>query len=195
MVGLDEDKKALRDRSRKIRALAHRQRMSVAGDHFHREFMAAKGPCVSGLAVACYWPMGTELDVRPLMHRLRAEQCEVLLPVAGSVGEILQFRRWQPGDRLQPGVFGTREPLASAEPAIPEIVVVPLLAFDRTGNRLGYGGGYYDLTLSHLRASGGVLAIGAAYDEQEADAVPTGPGDQKLDAVVTDSRYVKWKRE
>jgi len=105
----------------------------------------------------------------------------VALPVTGGRGAVLQFRLWQPGDRLTPGPFGLLEP--TGPPAAPDVLLVPLLAYDICGNRLGYGGGYYDRTI----AATGALAIGAAHGAQQVAAVPAGPEDRRLAGVVTET--------
>ena len=96
---------------------------------------------------------------------------------------------WRPGEPLRTAAFGLSEP-ADGTPAVPHAVVAPLLAFDRTGARLGYGGGYYDRTLGGLRAAGQVFAVGAAYAAQETARIPVAPGDEPLDAVITESGTV-----
>jgi 5-formyltetrahydrofolate cyclo-ligase len=105
---------------------------------------------------------------------------------------ILAFRAYTPGEPLVPVRFQLHEPPETASAVIPQILLVPLLAFDRTGARLGYGGGYYDATLRHLRASGrNVVAVGAAFDEQEMPALPFEPHDERLDYILTPSRLIR----
>ena len=113
-------------------------------------------------------------------------------PVAVSAfvpirGEPLRFRAWRPGDALRPGRFGTLEPPVEAAEVEPGVLFVPLAGFDRRGHRLGYGAGYYDGALARLRARGRVLAVGIAFAEQEVEAVPAEPHDERLDALVTDA--------
>jgi 5-formyltetrahydrofolate cyclo-ligase len=110
----------------------------------------------------------------------------VALPVVTARGLPLGFRRWRPGDVLVSGAFGLLVPGPSAEPVMPQLVLVPLLAFDRQGGRLGYGAGFYDRTLAVLRAAGPVIAIGVAYADQEVPAVPVEPHDQPLDWIATE---------
>jgi 5-formyltetrahydrofolate cyclo-ligase len=112
------------------------------------------------------------------------------LPVVAGQGQVLIFREWFKGDRLEPGPFGTAHPSARAAIIDPDILLLPLVAFDKTGHRLGYGAGYYDRTVSVLRAQRSILTIGVGYDEQEIDAVPAGSHDQKLDGLITDKRVV-----
>ena len=135
--------------------------------------------------------MNDEFDVRPLMIRLTEFGYVCALPVVVARGEALVFRRWQPGDPLIKAKFGTREPSAQAANTVPDIVLTPLLAFDDTGRRLGYGGGFYDLTLKELRASHPIIAVGVAYQAQRVDKVPSGNRDERLDWIVTEERAIR----
>jgi 5-formyltetrahydrofolate cyclo-ligase len=136
----------------------------------------------AGVPVAGFWPIQDEIDIRPLLSALHERGHPLALPVTGRRGEPLIFRAWRPGAPLLPGRFGTSHP----EGAIlaPAVFLIPLLAFDRAGNRLGYGGGFYDRTLP---LSPRALRIGCAFAAQELDSVPTGPYDQRLHAVVTEA--------
>jgi 5-formyltetrahydrofolate cyclo-ligase len=142
--------------------------------------------------IAGYWPIGSELDCRPALARLHAAGHALALPVAGQRGDRLVFRRWAPGEPLEQGPFGTFHPLPSAAVAEADIVLVPLLAFDRRGHRLGYGAAYYDRTLNGLRAGRTITAWGLAFDEQEIDQVPAEPTDARLDGVITDKRLLRF---
>jgi 5-formyltetrahydrofolate cyclo-ligase len=135
--------------------------------------------------VAGYYPVRSEFDCMPLLRRIEADGSVLALPViAGPVP--LQFREWTFGAPLEPGPFGIPEPTAGLL-AVPDILLVPLLAFDQRGYRLGYGGGHYDRTLGALRAQGGVAAVGLAFDTQEVAEVPACPYDQRLDWILTPS--------
>lgn len=136
--------------------------------------------------VSAYWPLGSEIDPRPLMNKLVKAGNPVCLPVVVGPDSGLTFRRWYPGDPLVPAGFGTKEPEPSAPEILPDLFLVPMLAFDRRGYRLGYGGGFYDRTLQAAGAVRQVLAVGIAFAEQEVPEVPTGPHDQQLDVIVTD---------
>jgi 5-formyltetrahydrofolate cyclo-ligase len=136
--------------------------------------------------VAGYRAMREELDPMPLMAALHARGIALALPVVITKGAPLSFRRYRPGDALEAGVFGTRHPLPACESVRPTIVLVPLLAFDAEGYRLGYGGGFYDRTLNALRAEGAVLAVGLAYAFQEMPALPRTARDARLDCAVTE---------
>ncbi len=135
--------------------------------------------------VAGYLPIGSEIDPRPAMTRLLAEGYRVCVPVVASKDAPLVFRNWTPGTTLVEGAFGAPIP-ADDVPATPEALIVPLLAFDRRGYRLGYGGGYYDRTLAQLSAGRRIYGIGFAYEDQGVDTVPREETDRRLDAVVTE---------
>ena len=137
--------------------------------------------CPAGAAVAGYWPMGCEIDIRPVLHALHARGHPVLLPETTPRGQPLRFRLWWPGATMLPERFGTQRP--DAPEGDPDILLVPLLAFDKHCNRLGYGGGYYDRTIA---ARTPIRTIGCAYALQEVDAVPVLPHDAPLDAVATE---------
>jgi len=135
---------------------------------------------------AGYHAIHSELSPALLLHALTDRGVPTALPVTPEAGKPLQFLDWRPGDRLVDGRFGTKQPAAGAAPVRPHVVLVPLLAFDLAGWRLGYGGGYYDRSIAALRNDGmPVVAIGVGYDGQRVDKVPVGPYDMPLDAVLT----------
>lgn len=136
-----------------------------------------------GRRLAGYAAMRGEIDPMPLMERWDGPVC---LPVVEEAGRPLSFRSWGPGEALVPGAFGALVPEGGAA-VEPEVLVVPLVAFTRDGDRLGYGGGFYDRTLEGLRARGTVHAVGFAWAAQEVDALPLEPTDQRLDAIVTEA--------
>ena len=139
-----------------------------------------------GAIIAGYWPMGEEMDPRPLMLALAARGHALALPITPQRCQPLAFRAWAPGAALRAGPMGTSEPVAGAE-LRPDILLVPLLAFDRAGRRLGYGGGYYDRTLAALP---GAKAIGIAYAGQEMPEVPAGPQDFRLPLIATEAGVI-----
>ena len=145
----------------------------------------------SGCVVSAYWPIGSEIDPRSLMIHLHEHGHPIALPVTPGCGDPLVFRAWRPEDLLEAAGFGTRVPLASQPELTPRVLIVPLLAFDRTGYRLGYGGGFYDRTLARLRQSGAVLAVGVAYAAQEVPEVPRDGSDQPLDWLVTEAESIR----
>lgn len=140
--------------------------------------------------IAGYAPLKGEVDSRPLLRQLFAMGHDIALPVA-EAGKPLSFHLWRPDDPLVPGAFGAREPRGRAAPLRPQIVVVPLVAFDGAGWRLGRGGGFYDRTIAELRAGGPVLTVGAAFAAQRVPAVPREDHDQRLDWIVTEEGALK----
>jgi len=142
-------------------------------------------------AVSGYWPIGVEANVMPLLQALGRRGLTMALPVVPGRGEPLTFRRWREGDAMGTGPFGIREPLPESPVVEPDLLLVPLLAFDRSGGRLGYGGGYYDRTLAGLRARKPILAVGVAYAAQECDTVPCGETDVPLDWIVTEAAAIR----
>ncbi|MSO89705.1 MAG: 5-formyltetrahydrofolate cyclo-ligase [Rhodospirillaceae bacterium] len=184
----DIDKAALRREAVSRRAaLAAQSDSAVAGDRLRDRFLAAI-TLRANTAVSGYWPMRDEVDPRPLLLELHRRRHPIGLPVVLGRGEPLIFRSWRPGDTLLAGAFGVSLPAEDRDEIRPEVVIVPMLAFDLTGHRLGYGGGYYDRTLAQLRRGGGaVLAVGVAYAGQQVPRIPAGEHDQKLDWIVTEA--------
>ncbi|ACL59411.1 5-formyltetrahydrofolate cyclo-ligase [Methylobacterium nodulans] len=138
--------------------------------------------------VSAYWPIRSEVDVRPLIAALRARGQAVALPQITPEG--LVFRRVAQGDALQVGGFGLSEPGPDAPVVRPRALLVPLAAFDRRGHRIGYGKGYYDRALAALAREGPILAVGIAFAVQEIGCVPDGPYDHGLDRIVTEAGVI-----
>ena len=141
--------------------------------------------------VSAYWPMRGEADTTWLIHALAYHEFVAALPCVIGRGSPLAFRRWTSREPLVPGPFGTSEPSRRLPEVWPDVLFVPLAAFDRTGNRIGYGAGYYDLTLAQLRSMKPVLAIGVGFSTQEVDAVPAEAHDQRLDFVLTENELIE----
>jgi 5-formyltetrahydrofolate cyclo-ligase len=137
--------------------------------------------------VSAYYPMAGEIWPLRLMAALKAKGHALALPVMQGKADPLLFRAWAPGDELIPGVWGIRQPAPSQPVVLPDILLVPLLAFDARGYRLGYGGGYFDRTLHDLRQRKPILAVGLGLDELEVDAVPHLDYDERLDWILTPS--------
>jgi 5-formyltetrahydrofolate cyclo-ligase len=141
--------------------------------------------------VSGYHALGSELDAGPLLRRLAAGGALIAMPAGSDLAAPLAFRLWEPGDVLVPDAFGVPSPGPAAPRLTPELVVVPVLAFDRRGGRLGQGGGTYDRTLANLRADGRVFVLGLAYAGQEVDEVPAEAHDQRLDAILTERDFIE----
>ncbi len=138
--------------------------------------------------IAAYLPIRSELSPLPLIEALAADGFATAMPVTPEPGNPLLFRAWAPGAPLADGPYFTKQPLSDAAEMIPSVILAPMLAFDSSCWRLGYGGGFYDRTLSGLRAAGcHFVALGIAYDGQLVDILPTGPYDMRLDGVLTPS--------
>ncbi len=149
---------------------------------------------VTGSVVSGFSPLPDEFRVWPLLRRLAGEGYRLAMPVMQGKGRPLVFRAWAPGDAMDRAVWGIAEPKADKPQLEPDILLVPLLAFDAGGWRLGYGGGYYDRTLRALRARKPIMAVGLAFDEQKIDAVPHLDYDQQLDWVLTPSGPIRCMR-
>ena len=162
-----------------------------AGRHAARNFMA-NIPFTDDMTVALYYPKGDELDTTALLEALLDRGCKIALPITPATRAPLEFKQFSPGDPLEQGRHGILCPEQSAPSAHPNIIVTPLLGFSRKGDRLGYGGGYYDRTLEAIRAGAPVLAVGYGFGAQEVDAFPTNAHDQPLDWVVTERAAVKF---
>ncbi|MFQ5775887.1 MAG: 5-formyltetrahydrofolate cyclo-ligase [Kiloniellaceae bacterium] len=193
MPSLDERKRTLRAEARRRRAEAAAASVPDGPAEAVCARVLAAVAVPAGCAVSAYWPMRSELDPRPLMHRLHERGHAIGLPVIVGKGRPLAFREWRPGVPLEPGGFGTLVPPAGQRELRPQALFVPLLAFDRVGYRLGYGGGFYDRTLAELRAAGRALAVGLAYAAQEVPAVPHDVTDQRLDWIVTEAEAIETK--
>ena len=184
-------KAVLREKMRAERRAAAKARPD-AGAHAARVFFE-NIPLSDDKVVALYYAMKSELDTEPLAAALIERDYQIALPVVAARKAPLVFRAYTPGDPMEPGSYGELVPTEAAPEIAPDIIVVPLLGFTRAGDRLGYGGGYYDRTLKALReASGRVpLAVGYAFGAQEVDALPTGPLDQRLDWIVTERGAIR----
>jgi len=180
---LDALKRAARERAKAARTGCDPALGADLARHVLADF-----PPPTGAVVAGFWPMGDEIDIRPLLVALHGRGHRVVLPVTPRIGNPLTFRQWWPGQAMQAERFGTMRP--TGEELVPDFLLVPLLAFDRAGRRLGYGGGFYDRTLPGLA---GAVAMGCAYATQEVDEVPAGPYDFLLNAVATEHGVIRCK--
>ena len=190
----DLDKEQIREQAR----LCRRDLAKTAGLGFGTklvEYFQSNFDVQSGDKVAGYWPITNEADVKPLLATLHDHGCTCLLPVVIARDTALVFRQWQPGDVLTPSDLDIPEPGTDKATGQPEVLLVPLLAFDSQGNRLGYGGGFYDMTLTELRRESNITAIGIAYSRQEVDLIPNESFDQRLDWVITEAGATQFKAD
>jgi len=146
-----------------------------------------------GCIVAGFSAIRTEIDPSALMQALRARGASLALPVAIGRGEPLVFRAWTADTVLVRGLYGILEPSSDAEDVEPDIVLVPLAAFDCRGHRLGYGGGYYDRTLHGLRRARRIIAAGLAFSVQQMDQIPEDAHDEPLDLVLTERDVIDFR--
>jgi 5-formyltetrahydrofolate cyclo-ligase len=157
------------------------------------EAIAARGLPVEvtpGSIVSGFMPMKTEINPLPLMRELADVGAQLALPCIKARGHPLIMRAWRIGDEFKAGQWGIREPLPEAPEVAPDIVLVPLAAFDRAGQRIGYGAGYYDMTIHALRAKKKIVTIGIAFAVQEIAAVPATERDERLDFVLTEKEVI-----
>jgi 5-formyltetrahydrofolate cyclo-ligase len=158
-----------------------------------RDVFLQQIPVPSGATVSAYAAIGDEADPGPLLDALRARGHIIALPRVAGRGKPLDFHRYDAGQALVPGGFGLSEPGGDWTHIEPDILLVPLLAFDARGYRIGYGAGFYDRTLAKLRGERDVLAVGFAFAGQEFETVPHDQNDQRLDWVVTETGARKFK--
>lgn len=177
-----DEKEALREQ-----ALLHRDRMRPEDEDVENAAALFKShiPVTNGHVVAAYWPMGKEFDARYIIDDLLKAGAVIALPVASKENKVMSFARWDGKTDLVKGEFGIYVPPV-LEVVEPDIIIVPFLAFDRKGNRLGRGGGHYDATLSDLRRKRDILTVGVGYAAQAVlFNLPVEEHDQKLDIIIT----------
>lgn len=184
----------LRAQMKALRAEAFRKEPGAgisAVDHFPQSFLSRFS------VVAGYQPMGSEIDPVPLLARFAATGAQIVLPRTAPKGSglPLSFHLWSPGQSLVKSEFGVVEPRPEAAQLTPDLVIVPLLAFDGLGHRMGYGQGHYDRTLEALRARYPLVAIGLAFDAQKVASVPREDHDQPLDGILTQTRYMALRED
>jgi 5-formyltetrahydrofolate cyclo-ligase len=191
MLKVETEKAALRRD-----AIARRDALPAETRQAAAEAIAARPfplPFAPGAVVSGFMPMKSEINPLPLMKKLVGQGARLALPITPPRGKPLDMRVWAFGEPLVAAVWGIRQPAPEAPPAEPDILIVPLLAFDRSGYRLGYGGGYYDRTIAQLRARKPITAVGIAYAAQEAPAVPKTQGDARLDLVLTEHEVIDFR--
>ncbi|NCC22382.1 MAG: 5-formyltetrahydrofolate cyclo-ligase [Alphaproteobacteria bacterium] len=178
----------------RLEAIRHRDRLEPDENQIEaaaRTFFEKINPAPDAI-VSAYWPKGKEFNPHPIIEQLLATGRKVALPVVRpDQGHVLGFALWDGKTELRKGRYGILQPKTdtTTEWVEPDILVVPLLAFDQRGHRLGYGGGYYDATLAALRESGNVVAVGLAYPEQAClFNLPNEDHDEPLDWIITPAR-------
>lgn len=187
--------KNITELKRRLRGETTRQRAAVVGreakalalrDHLLKSDLLQPDVCIAG-----YWPISSEIDIRPLLQALHLRGQRLAMPAVERAEAPLVFRAWQPGETMRAGAFGTFEPYPDAVRQTPSILLVPQLAFDRRGYRLGYGGGFYDRSIPVLRRQNpDFLTIGIAFSAQEISAVPLEPTDVRLDYIATENGII-----
>ena len=178
-------------------ALAKREALSDEQREAAAKALAKRAlpiPITPGMVISGYSPIRNEIDPAPLMQKLALQGARLALPTVNARGKSLIFRAWSPGDRLTLGMLGIPEPSPAAAEVVPDIMLVPLAAFDRTGHRIGYGAGHYDYTFAHLRKVKAVVGIGLAFAAQEIEAIPALPHDVRLDFVLTENGTFDFRR-
>jgi 5-formyltetrahydrofolate cyclo-ligase len=174
-------------------AIALREALPAHARKVAAEAIAARKfpfPITTNLIVAGFMPLKSEINPLPLLQKLSQAGARLALPAIAGRGKPLIMRAWEFGASLDRGQWGIREPKADAPEVEPDILLVPLLAFDRAGHRLGYGAGYYDMTIHRLRALKPVTAVGIAFAAQEVPKIPTTPRDERLDLVLTEREVI-----
>lgn len=173
--------------------LAQRDAMPAAERQAAAETLAARGLPVEvkpGQIVSGFMPMKTEINPLPLLRKLAGEGAKLALPCIVGRGKPLIMRAYQFGDAFKSGQWGIREPMPEAPEVKPDILLVPLVCFDRSGQRIGYGAGYYDRTIANLRALKKLTTIGVAFAMQEIPQVPATEHDERLDFVLTEKEIL-----
>jgi 5-formyltetrahydrofolate cyclo-ligase len=175
----------------KREAMPAQQRADAASTIAARDFPV---PVANGAIVSGFSPMKSEINPIPLMRKLFDAGAQLALPVIVGRGKPLIMRAWKFGDPFKAGQWGIREPVAEAPEVYPDILIVPLAAFDRRGHRIGFGAGYYDMTIAALRAKKKVTAVGIAFSVQEIERVPSTDRDARLDFMLTEREVIDFRR-
>jgi 5-formyltetrahydrofolate cyclo-ligase len=175
----------------KREALPAQMRIAAAQTIAERDFPV---PVTADMVVSGFSPMRSEISPIPLMRRLADAGARLALPVIVGRGKPLIMRAWKFGDPFKAGQWGIREPVAEAPEVYPDVLIVPLACFDRHGHRIGFGAGYYDMTITALRAKKKVTAIGIAFAAQEIPRVPVTERDARLDLMLTEREVIDFRQ-
>ncbi|HWV54607.1 5-formyltetrahydrofolate cyclo-ligase [Pseudorhodoplanes sp.] len=185
------DKSALRQSALERRdAMPASARAAAVDVVTQRPFPVGIAP---GMVVSGYSPMKSEFNPIPLLRKFADAGAKLALPVTPKRGNPLIMRAWAFGDELASGVWGIREPKQESPEVFPDVMLVPLAAFDRAGHRIGYGAGYYDMTIARIRAMKPVVAVGLAFSVQEVAHIPATAFDQQLDLVLTEAETIDFR--
>jgi 5-formyltetrahydrofolate cyclo-ligase len=186
LTDLTDTKSAQRKQAANARKIAHEDMVESAPLQLAAHAFPVAATQTQNI-ISGFYPYQTEIDVRPLLGKLACEGWTTCLPIVVALHEPLVFRRWMPGQPTVPGMWNIPQPTDESPLVEPDVLLVPMMAFDRKGYRLGYGGGFYDRTLQKLRAKKRIVAIGVAYAGQQVDSVPHDRHDQALDFIMTES--------
>ena len=188
-----------------LRQSAYQERASVSKEKANKAATVIAGRIAAYIQtqpdifiIAGYFPISDELDILPALQLLQEQKYATALPVILGVHEPLEFHAWKIGELTQPSAIFRRvyEPVTHSPPIIPDIILVPFLAFDKKGHRLGYGGGFYDRTLHAMRSKEAhPLTIGVGYDIQQTEEIPVQTTDQCLDVIITESQVLTFARQ
>ena len=194
MATKKQEKEQLREGFRALRRKLYDKQNARAEDLLATNFLQFIPNVPAGTVVAGYYPLGSEIGSLRLLATLQINGVALALPVVWKEGETMEFRGYKMGDALEEGAHKTLQPKAEARVLSPDIILVPLLAFDQKGYRLGQGGGYYDRTLADIRKEKDILAIGLAFNDQATKALPVEKFDQKLDGVLTEKGFWNFRK-
>jgi len=185
-----QEKKLAREKARLIRRELHKKYFHTASKqllNFVPDILEKFGRSI----VAGFLPIQTEINIIPLLHELVTEQCQLCLPVTPMEPGCLLFRTFSFGQKLELGPYNTRHPYESSFQVFPDLVLMPLLTFDKNYYRLGYGGGFYDRTISKFRTTEKKACfVGVAYSGQAVDKVPIASTDEPMDGILTPSGLI-----
>jgi len=191
-----DQKSKLREHLISLRKKEHISKSETAEADISRHlwsFLNAQNQLTTHLVIAGYWSTQGEIGTESFLKRVCDHGLTAVLPVVRSNNSPLDFRKWTPESPMKVGKFGVSIPSDSNNNLVPDIVVVPMVGFDNSGGRLGYGGGFYDRTLEFLRRKRDIIAVGIAYSCQQVDDLPTELHDQRLDGVITEKGPVKFR--
>lgn len=189
---LTSSKDTLRERAHGERAALQAEKGDI-GEALARNFSAGVNYGESGCAGG-YAPIRSEADPRPILALLSDKGWQCALPTVSRESAHLVFRAWRPADTMTTGGYGIPEPQTDQPECVPDVLLVPMLAFDEFGHRLGYGAGHYDRTLARLRGEGDILAIGLAYAGSQVDSLPAADHDEPMDLIVTEAGIIQPKQ-